>query len=270
MTRLPPARPSSPASQSRRRTVAALLLLGFAAAAPVLMPLSRGAGAAIDRCGIPPELTSIGAPLPHTGARLKTGGPLTIVALGSSSTEGTGATRSDFSYPSRLAAVLQERYPDVPIRVVNRGVAGETASQMLARLDHDVLSEKPDLVIWQLGTNGVLRDIGAETEIEVARQGIRRLKAADTDVMLMDMQYAPAVIAHARYREMEHFLSAVARSEDVALFRRFSVMRHWAEDGHMTLPLMFTVDRLHMTDASYDCLARQIARSITAATGGHR
>ena len=260
--------PADAAARHRRRTIVALLLLGAAAAVPISMTSTgRSAGAAIDRCGVPPELTSLGAPLPRTAARLKAKEPLTIVALGSSSTEGIGASRPDRTYPSRLAALLQRRFPDVPIRVVNRGISGEVTRQMAARIDRDVLPEKPDLVIWQLGTNSVIHEADPETEMIEARRGIERLKAAGADVMLMDMQYAPAVIAHAGYREMERALSGMARSEDVALFRRFAIMRHWAEDERMTLPVMLAFDRLHMSDASYDCLARQLARRVSEAAG---
>jgi acyl-CoA thioesterase I len=99
----------------------------------------------------------------------------------------------------------------------------------------------------------------------VARFGIERIRATGADVMLMDLQYAPAVLQHAGYREMQHVLSAVASSEDVPMVRRFAMMRHWAEDGTMTLPVMLAGDRLHMSDASYDCLARHVAQSIAAA-----
>jgi lysophospholipase L1-like esterase len=255
------------ATLPRRRTVAALVLLGLAAATPVLMaPSGHGAGAAIDRCSIPQELSSIGAALPRSAARLQAGGSLTIVALGSSSPEGIGATRPEFTYPARLAALLRARFPGATIRVLNRGVSGEMSPQMVARIDRDVLSENPDLVIWQLGTNSVLHDVDPIAEGEIARQGIAQLKSRGADVMLMDLQYAPAVLVHSGYREMLHVLAGVARSEDVPLFHRFAAMRHWAEDGQMTLPVMLAIDRLHMSDASYDCLARQVARSIVAAT----
>jgi acyl-CoA thioesterase I len=250
----------------RRRTWAALVVIGIAAAVPILMaPAGRGARATIDRCSVPPDLAALGAPLPHTAARLAAGQPLTIVALGSSSTEGLGATRPALNYPSRLSAWLEARFPGVPIRVVNRGVGGEMTEQMLARLDRDVLAEKPDLVIWQLGTNSVLHDVDPADEGELARSGVERLKAAGADVILMDLQYAPAVLVHGGYRETLHALASVARSEDIALFRRFAVMRDWAEEGRMTLAVMLSADRLHMSDASYDCLARQLARGIAAA-----
>jgi acyl-CoA thioesterase I len=254
-------------SPQRRRTLAALMLLGLAAATPVLLsPAGRSAGAAFDRCAIPPELDGLTAPLPRVAARLSAGQPLTIVTLGSSSTEGFGASSPAHSYPSRLAVFLKARFPHERIRVINRGVSGEVATEMLARLDHDVLAEKPDLVIWQLGTNSVLHDLEPADEAEIARRGIERLRAAGIDVMLMDLQYAPAVLLHPRYRDMLYQLDAVAESEDVALFRRFGMMRHWAEDGTMSLHLMLSADRLHMSDASYDCLARQIGRSIASAT----
>jgi acyl-CoA thioesterase-1 len=251
----------------RRRTLVALVLLGLAAALPVLMaPAGRSAGAAVDRCAIPAELGGLTAPLPRVAARLAAGLPLTVVALGSSSTEGFGASAPDRAYPNRLAALLRARFPGVPIRVVNRGIGGEVATEMLARLDRDVLAEKPDLVIWQLGTNSVLRDLDPGSEAEIARHGIERIRAAGADVMLMDLQYAPAVLLHPGYRDMLHVLAAVADSEEVALIRRFGMMRHWAEDGTMSLGVMLAGDRLHMSDASYDCLARQVARSIAGAT----
>jgi acyl-CoA thioesterase-1 len=252
-----------PSKPHRRHTLAALALIGLAAALPILVaPGGRTAGAAIDHCAIPAELGSLSAPLPRTAERLRLGQPLTIVALGSSSTEGIGASRPERSYPSRLAALLQAQFPGVPIRVVNRGVGGEMAPQMTARLERDVLAEKPDLVIWQLGTNSVLHDHDPTDEIDVARSAIERIRAAGADVMLMDLQYAPGVLLHGRYREMLRVLAGVARSEDVPLIRRFAMMRYWAEEGTMSLPVMLAADRLHMSDTSYDCLARQVARTL--------
>ncbi len=62
------------------------------------------------------------------------------------------------SYPSRLQVELEALMPRVPITVVNRGVNGEESHDMLARFERDVLAEHPDLVVWQVGSNAVLRD----------------------------------------------------------------------------------------------------------------
>jgi acyl-CoA thioesterase I len=247
---------------------AALLVVGVAAGSAILLaPVGHKAYAGGDRCGVTDDLALAARPLPHVAARLAEGGTLTIVALGSSSTSGTGASKPENTYPSRLAAVLAEAAPGVTVRVVNRGVPGEEAQAMAARIDRDVLREKPDLVIWQVGTNGVLRNEGATKMGEVVRAGIARLKAAGADVMIMNPQYAPAVLQHPHYREVLHVLDAVAYAEDVPLFPRFAMMRHWVEDGRMPLGMMLTRDRLHMTDVSYDCLARQIATGIERIVG---
>ena len=102
---------------------------------------------------------------------------LTIVAIGSSSTQGVGASSPAASYPSRLEAELRKRFPQVDIRVINRGKGGEDAPEELARLERDVIAEHPDLVIWQLGTNAVLRrdDLGRRRRCAAARH--RRAQA---------------------------------------------------------------------------------------------
>jgi lysophospholipase L1-like esterase len=252
----------------RRGAFAALLVIGIAAGSAILFaPTGHGASAAGDRCGVPEDMIALDRPLPHVAARIAAGGTLTIVTLGSSSTSGTGASRPETTYPARLAALYAGRIPGLKVRVVNRGVAGEEAPSMAARLDRDVLAEKPDLVIWQVGTNGVLRGDDATGIGEVVRVGIAKLKAAGVDVMIMNPQYAPAMLQHKRYRNTLHVLDAVAYAEDVPLFPRFAIMRHWAEDGRMSLNVMLTKDRLHMTDVSYDCLARQIAASIDGLAG---
>lgn len=248
-----------------RGAAAAVAAVTLAAGATILLaPPGRGAAAAIDRCGAGDEVATFARPLPHVARRILTGGTLTIVALGSSSTSGVGASRPENTYPSRLALVLDGRFPELWVRVVNRGVPGEEALAMAARLDRDVLPEHPDLVIWQVGTNAVLRDADPNTIGEAVHAGIERIRAAGADVMLMNPQYAPAMLQHEHYREMLRALDAVAFADDVPLFPRFAIMRHWAEDGRMPLGMMLSRDRLHMTDVSYDCLAREVGASLDA------
>ena len=110
---------------------------------------------AMPACTAPAELTRLGHTLTHMARRLASGEPVTIVAFGSSSTAGAGASSPAATYPSRLEADLKTRFPGRTIKVLNRGVGGEDASEMLARMDRDVAPERPDLVLWQVGTNAV-------------------------------------------------------------------------------------------------------------------
>jgi lysophospholipase L1-like esterase len=218
-----------------------------------------------ERCDAPSELTHLSGRLARTGLRIARHEPLTVVALGSSSTEGVGASAPDATYPSRLAAELRERLPDETITVLNKGIGGETSIDELARFDRDVFAAEPDLVIWQVGTNSVLRDENIAEHREVVRRGIARLKEAGIDVVLMDAQYAPQFLAHSEYHEMERSLSLIGKEESVPVFRRFALMRHWVKTKQLDFTTMLSPDGLHLNDLGYDCIGRILAASVVEA-----
>ncbi|HVH81603.1 MAG TPA: SGNH/GDSL hydrolase family protein, partial [Stellaceae bacterium] len=176
------------------------------AALAILAPIVARAAEA-DVCAGPPAGLPIMAPLEHLAARVDQGGSLTIVAVGSSSTVGVGASSPSLSYPSRLEAELRERFPKLDIHVVNRGKGGEDAPEELARLATDVVALHPDLAIWQVGTNAVMRrdDLGADGEL--MREGIELLKRNGIDVVLMDLQVAPRVLDRTAYPAMERLIA---------------------------------------------------------------
>ncbi|MDE2229726.1 MAG: SGNH/GDSL hydrolase family protein [Alphaproteobacteria bacterium] len=259
-------RPPAPALLRRQHSLMALTLLGLVAAGLLLFaPAGRRAEAKIDRCGAGNDQAALDMQLPHVAQALKAARPVVVVAFGSSSTYGTGASALDKTYPSRLAALLARRFPHAGITVLNRGVSGESAAATLVRVDSDVIAAHPALVIWQIGTNDVLRDVEPAAAGEVIRKGVLRMQQAGIDVVLMDVQFAPAVLRHLNFREMERVIAAEGRALDVPVIHRFAMMREWAEERRMPFSVMLGRDHLHMTDASYDCLARQVGRSIALA-----
>lgn len=231
--------------------------------ASVASPAS--AAAQEHACSAPAELTRLDQALARTSDRLAKGRPLKIVAFGSSSTEGVGASSRARSYPSRLEAELRARLPGRDIVVVNRGVGGEDAREMLARLYRSVLLERPDLVLWQVGTNAVLEDLRLAGETALIRAGLQRLAAAGIDVILIDPQYAPKVIMKARAAGMVALLESLGQQRGVAVFHRFSIMRHWRQDQQIPFAQFVSADGLHMNDWSYDCTARLLADAIVEA-----
>jgi acyl-CoA thioesterase-1 len=213
-------------------------------------------------CATAPALSAIEAALDRTAARALGGKPLTIVAMGSSSTEGTGASTPAMSYPSRLEQELKDRFPDVEIRVVNHGVGGQDVPEEVIRLDRDVMAEHPDLVIWQVGTNAVLRRDDLSADEELIRRSVGLMKEHGVDVVLMDLQYAPRVLARPAAAEMERLIAEIARHAHVGLFRRFEIMEEWDHRQQLAPAAMIGPDGLHMTDASYACLANQLAEAL--------
>src|SRR5882757_1601570 len=228
-------------------------------------------------CVIAADQARFDFPLPHTARRLANGEPIKIVALGSSSTYGAGASTSAAAYPSRLAEELAKRFPGHEFTVLNRGVNGEEIPEMLARLDTAVLAEHPDLVLWQVGTNSVLRDKALEPHVALLHEGVARMKATGADVVLIDPQYAPRVIAKPTCDGMVSLIATTAKAEHVGVFHRFELMRHWHETEHLPFETFVSADGVHMNDWSYGCLARAIGMAIaeaatrpTATAGGPR
>src|SRR5262249_9586737 len=97
-------------------------------------------------------------PLPRTAQLLVSGVSIKIVAFGSSSTYGAGASTAAASYPRRLAEELVHLFPGHKFTVLNRGVSGEELSDMLARLHTAVIREKPDLELWPTGSHSMPDD----------------------------------------------------------------------------------------------------------------
>jgi acyl-CoA thioesterase I len=216
-------------------------------------------------CTVATDQVRFNFPLPRTARLLASGLPIKVVALGSSSTYGVGASTSAASYPSRLAEELVRRFPGHKFTVLNRGVSGEDVSNMLARLDSAVIREKPDLVLWQVGTNSVLENKAVQPHATLLREGLARLRATGADVVLIDLQYAPKVIAKRNADDMVSLIATTAKTAHVCHFRRFDLMRYWHETEHLPFKTFVSSDGLHMNDWSYACLAKALGQAIAEA-----
>lgn len=206
---------------------------------------------------------SLGARLPRTAARLKAGGPLRVVALGSSSTTGLWVLSAAATYPQVMRRELARLRPSAPIEVFNSGRIGDTIRGSLARFEHDVLLYQPDLVVWQLGTNDVAWGGSPAGLKERVLDGVRALKANGVDVILMDLQYAPLVRVRSDHAAMQAIIAEVAREERVGLFPRFALMRRSIDAG-VAPGALVSWDGLHNSGPGYDCIGRALARAIHA------
>ena len=239
---------------------AALLGTPVGASEPAQAP-----GMSHTRCACPATLTALGGALPHALAEVRGHHSLKIVALGSSSTYGTGASGEAATYPSRLQAELAQMFPGLTIEVVNKGVPGEIAADMVGRIEQDVLALSPDLVVWQTGTNDALRDVPVDEFARVTTDGLERLHAANIDVVLMEPQYSPKLVQRPHYADYIESLRTIAHVSSIPVVRRFDIMRSWTASGQFVDATMLQNDWLHMKDASYACLGWVVAESIASA-----
>jgi lysophospholipase L1-like esterase len=206
--------------------------------------------------------------LPHVAGKLVAGQPVVIVAFGSSSTQGFGSTAPEFTYPNRLAAQLRRQYPGAYISVVNAGKGGEDAPEMMKRLQTAVIDLHPDLVIWQVGTNAVLRNLDPDETARLVEEGVGRIQAAGSDVVLIDPQYSPRVNEHAESAgKMMKLLNKVAELRKVGIFPRFAVMKDWHERQAIPIENFVISDGLHMSDWGYACFAQLLGDDIIKSVG---
>ncbi|MGY2050054.1 SGNH/GDSL hydrolase family protein [Methylobacterium sp. JK268] len=252
----PPTVMSATAPRSWRRLARSVVVaLGLAAVATAagVAPPAPAAVAAADP-----------ASLPHLARRIAVGAPIRIVAFGSSSTEGVGASSPAAAYPARLAVALNRALPDRSgeVTVLNRGIGGEHSDDMLARLDRDVLAAKPDLVIWQTGSNDPLRGVSLDHFREATRTGLTRMRAAGIDVVLMEPQWCPKLDATPGADRFRDALRAIGAELGIPVIRRSEMMRDWIAEGRVTRETLFAPDGLHMADRGYDLLARAVARDL--------
>jgi lysophospholipase L1-like esterase len=223
------------------------------------------AGAAAAECVAPPELLDLGIALPKTRAAIEQRKTVEIVALGSSSTMGYGASTALRTYPAELLRILSHDLRGVKVTVHNKGIGGQDVDSMLERLDRDVFAETPDLVIWQLGTNAALRRYNIDSFRRLLSEGVDRLKARGIEVVLMTPQYAPAVLALPNEEEYLEAIATTAREKGVGLFDRFRIMKGWFETEHMAYSEFLVRDGLHLNDFGYQCIGRLVAQAIEQA-----
>ena len=202
-------------------------------------------------------------------------GQVKIVAIGSSSTFGEPGIDP---YPVRLEKFLRNEYRKAGITVVNKGVSGQEAPIELLRFDRDVIPERPDLVIWQVGTNAVWQspdNIPPPPSFlqttKAIQDGIVKLRndAPQADVVLMDLQYLPGVLTPAKRDKaiaMVEMMSEIAREAGVNVFRRFAFMKGLLQVEQFPLDRMTSPTdderRLHQSDWSTNRVAWALKLAI--------
>jgi acyl-CoA thioesterase I len=193
---------------------------------------------------------------------LKEGRIVKVLAVGSSSTSGIGATSPFATYPVRLENDLEVIFKGIDIDVVSRGVPGEVGLGACTRMKREVAEVKPDLVVWQVGTN----DAMARADIDELKTNLAKtlqwLAKNHIDVVLIDPQFTERLKDDEHYIKVVHAIEEVARQERVMLVHRFSAMADLAKQkGEATI---LASDRFHLNDLGYRCMAEYAAGAIVA------
>jgi acyl-CoA thioesterase I len=164
-------------------------------------------------------------------------GPVKILALGSSLTQGYGLPPGT-EFTVQLQAALKQSGIDAV--VTNAGVSADTSAGGLARLDWS-LADHPDAVILELGSNDMLRGTPpAETEKNL-RAILAKLKAAHVKVLLTGM-HAQRNLGADYVREFDGIYPRLAKKANVLFYPFFL-------DGVALNPKLNQADGMHPNPA---------------------
>lgn len=175
-------------------------------------------------------------------------------------------------YVDLVAGMLQGFYPELNIHVKNFGNSGNTTRDLLARIDTDVLEQKPETVFIMIGANDAWRHFDSpystelhvpETEYEENMLKIVRLcKTVAKNVVIM----TPYILSLDKSDEMrvmiDNFGQAcqrVAAAEETEFINIQQVFDGAMRHCH---PYVFSWDRIHPDRAAQMIIAREVMHSL--------
>jgi acyl-CoA thioesterase-1 len=189
--------------------------------------------------------------------------PLDILAIGSSSTEGVGASSPEHAYPAQLESELTHG-EGIAADVRNAGIGGELAAKTLPRLLSALRSGWARLVIWQVGTNDAFVGVDEALFRATVERGVAAARSAKIPLLLIDPQFSLKAPDTARYERFVAIVDAVGAENHIPVLSRFAMMKRGGAKGALQL---LSNDGLHMNDRGYRCIAHVIAEAIEGATG---
>lgn len=179
-----------------------------------------------------------------------------ILAFGDSITAGFGLPAKE-AFPARLEAKL--RADGLAADVINAGNSGDTTTDGLARLDW-ALSQKPDVVILELGANDALRGLDPSTVRANLDAMLGKIQKSGAKVLLVGM-LAPANFGEEYQQAFNRIYPELAEAHGVALVP-------FVLDGVALDPQFNQPDGLHPNERGVAVIVEHIAPYLTRLIGG--
>lgn len=231
----------------------------------VLLLWTVGSHAAEEpRCAVPDDVLYTEQAMPRVARKLAGQQPLRIVVLGSSSSLQT-ARGLPRSYVAGLPDALASRLNGASLQIENLSERTMTATQMAAAIAQRVPALRPDLVIWQTGNVDAAQKVDINSFSEALKSGLEHLQSYGTDILLVAPQYRQRLAVMVDVEPYNDVMQQIASAEDVVLFPRFEIMRHWAEEDRFDSRTTDQAKQMREAEAQNRCLADQMADMIAAA-----
>lgn len=202
--------------------------------------------------------------VPHFRASLLARTNLKIVALGSSSTYGLGASQPSLSFVNVFSRELAATWHG-QTEVINRGVSGDVLKSMIARAPRDVYALHPDVVILQSGTNDVLRKVPVALYRQQLQEFVGDLVQHGIAVVLVDNQYLPSVVQSPEYQGIQQDTRSVAGQYHLPLVSRERLSQALFAGAQLVPNDIVAADGLHPNDRMHACTAQALTATFAQA-----
>jgi lysophospholipase L1-like esterase len=175
-------------------------------------------------------------------------------------------------YVSYVDALLQAVYPELGIRVVNKGISGNTVRDLKGRWQGDVLDQKPDWLSVMIGINDVWRQydtpfikdwhVYADEYEATLRKLVTETKPLVQGLVLMTPFYLESHAQDAMRRTMDEYGAVVKHiaEETGSLF--VDTQAAFNEVLKELYSATLAWDRVHPTPAGHMVLARAFLRAV--------
>jgi hypothetical protein len=205
-----------------------------------------------DDCAVSEDLIQTDRPLLHVADAIAAK-RLEIAVVGTASST---LRAPQNAYPAQLQAELKRRLPEVTVGLKTHIESNSTTAEMAAAFPKLVAENKPDLMIWQTGTVDLMLGNGQDELQAALDHGIATLQSANTDVVIVNLQYSPRTDPMTDAKAFSDAMRAVAEDRNVPLFDRMGIMKYWNDAG--------TFDFYSLTDDGttnrvHACLGRLLA-----------
>lgn len=204
------------------------------------------------------------SPLTVVRKALKEKRPIRVLAVGTSSSLGGDGPTALASYPVRLENDIEGLLRGIDVEMTSRAIAAEISDEATQRLQLEVAELKPDLLVWQVGTNDAMARVEKEAFAGPLERMLKWLATNHIDVVLIDPQYVEKVANDEHYKMIVATIAEVARGHRVLLVHRFDAMADMARQDKARPDDADKGNRFRLIDLGYRCMAEYAARAIVA------
>ena len=206
-------------------------------------------------------------------------GPITIVAFGDSVTHGAlnGEINYETVYWNRLRKKILDVRNYVPVNVINAGIGGITASGSVGRIESQVLTHLPDLIIVCFGLNDVNDPL--ERYLSALRTIFEKCLASGADTVFMTpnmlntyvapdtpkehLAYAAVTAGYQTEGRMDLYMQAAVRLAETMGVPVCNCYAEWKKLSETEDTTMLLINRInHPTPEMHELFAESLFRML--------